>query len=123
MQLVSFQHGGQARYGVLQGQQVATPNAAFTARYPDLLSVFDAQALPALAAAVADSPLVLDLASVTLLPTLPQPRKIFCIGLNYKTHVAEAPGRRAPVDLRALCRHAGGRRATAADAGRAVQPL
>ncbi len=30
-----------------------------------------------------------DLAAVTLLPTVPNPEKILCVGLNYATHVAE----------------------------------
>lgn len=32
---------------------------------------------------------VLPLADVTLLPVIPDPAKIFCIGLNYASHIAE----------------------------------
>ncbi|MGV7206927.1 fumarylacetoacetate hydrolase family protein [Oxalobacteraceae bacterium A2-2] len=89
MKLVAYEHNGTAAYGVLTGTQIIVPDAATLARYPDIRAVLDAQALPELAAAVAGKPATLALADVQLLPPVGNPRKIFCVGLNYKSHVAE----------------------------------
>ena len=32
---------------------------------------------------------VVDLAAVTMLPVIPRPEKVICVGLNYRTHIAE----------------------------------
>lgn len=50
-------------------------------------------ALPALQAlldAVADAALFLDEADLTYAPTVPNPGKILCVGLNYRKHAAES---------------------------------
>jgi 2-keto-4-pentenoate hydratase/2-oxohepta-3-ene-1,7-dioic acid hydratase in catechol pathway len=89
MKIASFTLDGRAAYGVVDGQRTLLPPAAFRARHPDLLSVLDAGALPELAAAVAAGGEAVDAARTRALPVLPNPRKIICVGLNYKTHVAE----------------------------------
>ncbi|NDY92441.1 fumarylacetoacetate hydrolase family protein [Ideonella livida] len=96
MKLLSFVHQGQAGYGVLLNGEVADagacltlPSPGFAARFPDLGAVLAGQALPALAADVAGRAGSLPLAGLSLLPVLPRPGKIFCVGLNYKSHVAE----------------------------------
>ncbi|OYO30206.1 fumarylacetoacetate hydrolase family protein [Janthinobacterium sp. PC23-8] len=89
MKLVAYEYKGIATYGVLSGTQIIEPDASVLARYPDIRAVLDAQALPELAAAVAGQPATRQLAEVRLLPPVGNPRKIFCVGLNYKSHVAE----------------------------------
>lgn len=62
--------------------------------YPDLRAVLTAGAIAELAERKPSlSPLSLD--GVTLLPPVPNPDKILCIGLNYLTHIRET-GRDAP---------------------------
>ncbi|MDD0837687.1 fumarylacetoacetate hydrolase family protein [Curvibacter sp. HBC61] len=89
MKLVSFIQDGQARYGVVQGDAYVSPGADFLARYPDLTAVLAANALPALAAEVQSGGQRIDPAQVKALPVIPAPGKVICVGLNYKTHVAE----------------------------------
>lgn len=88
MKLVSFEKDGIPTYGMLDHDTIRQVNAAFQARHPDLKSVFAADALAALPDACSEQ-LSVDAPSVRMLPVLPNPAKIFCVGLNYKTHVAE----------------------------------
>lgn len=81
MKLVSYMHKDRAGFGRLDGDKVtalASPDA------PDLKSAL-AKGLGALPA----SGPKLALASLTLLPPIPNPDKIFCIGINYADHRAE----------------------------------
>lgn len=89
MKLVAYQYEGKAGYGVLSGDRIAVPGKDFLERYPDIRSVLDGAALPKLQDLLASAPATLALADVTPLPPLANPRKIFCVGLNYKSHVAE----------------------------------
>jgi 2-keto-4-pentenoate hydratase/2-oxohepta-3-ene-1,7-dioic acid hydratase in catechol pathway len=57
-------------------------------RFADLKSAIAADALRDLARVCGDEA-DLPLASVTFLPTLPNPDKILCVGLNYKAHQEE----------------------------------
>ena len=96
MKLVAYEYNGKAAYGVLSDKQIIELDASLLARYPDIRSLLDAQALPELAAAVAGKAGTLSLTDVQLLPPLSNPRKIFCVGLNYKSHVAETKRPDAP---------------------------
>jgi 2-keto-4-pentenoate hydratase/2-oxohepta-3-ene-1,7-dioic acid hydratase in catechol pathway len=87
MRIASFELDGHATYGVADPSGACRPApAAFVARYPDLKAVLAAQALPDLARAVAG---VAPVTPQRLLPVLPNPGKLICVGLNYKSHVAE----------------------------------
>lgn len=89
MKLVSFEHGGGATYGVVQGGDYIRPPADFLGRYPDLTAVLRGNALPALEQAVQIGGDRVQAASTRALPVIPNPQKFICVGLNYKTHVAE----------------------------------
>jgi 2-keto-4-pentenoate hydratase/2-oxohepta-3-ene-1,7-dioic acid hydratase in catechol pathway len=89
MKIASFSLDGRPAYGVVDGKRTLLPPAAFRARHPDVLSVLDAGALPELAAAVASGGEAVDAARIRALPVVPNPRKVICVGLNYKSHVAE----------------------------------
>lgn len=96
MHIASFELDGRATYGVVDPSGAYRPApAAFAARYPDLKAVLQAQALGELAAAAAQVAPVAP-SGVRLLPLLPNPGKLICVGLNYKSHVAET--RRADSD-------------------------
>ncbi|HSW19965.1 MAG TPA: fumarylacetoacetate hydrolase family protein [Ramlibacter sp.] len=89
MKLVSFERAGQATYGVVDGDRTVQPPADFLGRFPTLAAVLEAGALPELAQAVRAGGVAVDAASLKPLPVLPTPGKVICVGLNYKTHVAE----------------------------------
>ncbi|MCP3734252.1 fumarylacetoacetate hydrolase family protein [Sphingomonas sp. RP10(2022)] len=85
MKLVSFLAGGRPGYGIVTDAGIVDAGARLPDR-PDLASLLaDPGPLAALAGAPADHAL----ADVTLLPPIPDSRRIICIGLNYKTHIAE----------------------------------
>lgn len=88
MKLVSFEHAGAATYGVAQQGEYLQPSADFLRRYPDLASVLRGDALGELGAELSRSTRIQP-ANTRALPVLPNPQKIICVGLNYKTHVAE----------------------------------
>ena len=92
MKLVSFQSAGHARYGVVVGgDRVIDLSDRLGQRYPDIVA-FIAGNGRAAAQALLDAGTAgeHDYAALDLLPVVPNPGKIFCIGLNYHDHVAEA---------------------------------
>lgn len=89
MKLVSFELNGRASYGVLDGDKIADLGQRFGAKYADLRAVLEADALGQLQAAAADTPATIALTDVKLLPVIANPGKTLCVGLNYKSHVAE----------------------------------
>ncbi len=90
MSFVSFEIAGQQTYGLWkdEGNWIQVPDA-FQAQYPDLKSVIAANQLDALDLAICQNGKAVTSSQARLLPVIPNPGKIFCIGLNYKTHVAE----------------------------------
>lgn len=89
MKLVSFKHAGQATYGLIQGDRYRRPPAAFLSRYPDLVSVLRGDALRELESSTAANGTEIDPAATQALPVVTNPGKFICVGLNYKSHVAE----------------------------------
>ena len=88
MKLVSFEHAGRASYGLVQQDGYLQPSADFLRRFPDMVSVLRGNALAELEAATATGQHV-KAADTRVLPVIPNPGKLICVGLNYKTHVAE----------------------------------
>lgn len=89
MKLVSFKHAGRATYGLLQADRYRQPPAEFLNRYPDLVSVLRGDALRELESATAANGIEIDPATTQALPVVTNPAKFICVGLNYKSHVAE----------------------------------
>jgi 2-keto-4-pentenoate hydratase/2-oxohepta-3-ene-1,7-dioic acid hydratase in catechol pathway len=85
MRWVSFVHSGRASYGLLVDDRIADVGATPGAP-PDLRAALASVALPALGRAARPA---LERSSVTLLPLIPNPSKILCIGINYEDHRAE----------------------------------
>ncbi|NBC38140.1 5-carboxymethyl-2-hydroxymuconate isomerase [Novosphingobium sp. FSY-8] len=84
MRYVSFTRpDGRAAYGRLEGDTVVDLSAGADAPV-DLKSAIAAGVLADLAAGESFAR-----GEVALLPVIPNPGKIFCVGLNYATHVAE----------------------------------
>ena len=90
MKLASFEIKGRASYGVVMGDGVFDVGARFSARHPSLRAAIAADALGEVAAAAAGAKPDARLSDVRLLPPIPAPDKIVCIGLNYRAHAAEA---------------------------------
>jgi 2-keto-4-pentenoate hydratase/2-oxohepta-3-ene-1,7-dioic acid hydratase in catechol pathway len=89
MKIASFEISGRPSYGVVVGDGIVDVGARLGARYPTLRAVLAGAALDEIARAAADKP-DLALSAVRLLPPIPAPDKIVCIGLNYRAHAAEA---------------------------------
>lgn len=100
MRIASFTVAGVATYGVVDPTGGYRPvSGAFLKQHPDLKSVLQAQALDAMATDAARSQ-PLAASQVALLPVVPNPGKLICVGLNYKSHVAET--KRADSDYPSL---------------------
>lgn len=89
MKLMSFEIDGRASYGLLTAAGVIDLGRRLGAAAPtlrDLLALPDWQAL---ARSHAEAPADHALAALTLLPVIPQPRTIACVGHNYEEHRVE----------------------------------
>jgi 2-keto-4-pentenoate hydratase/2-oxohepta-3-ene-1,7-dioic acid hydratase in catechol pathway len=90
MSFVSFESSGHSTYGVWESEQtwLQVP-ASFQAQYPDLKSAIAANKLDELNAVTRQQGRKVQASEARLLPVIPNPGKILCVGLNYKSHVAE----------------------------------
>ncbi|MDM0079542.1 fumarylacetoacetate hydrolase family protein [Variovorax sp. J31P179] len=90
MKLISYQHDGTDSYGAVVGDRVVDLRRAFGERAADLKALIAAgllgEAARVVAAAAEPEP---KLDEVRLLPVIPNPGKIVCVGLNYGEHVRE----------------------------------
>lgn len=93
MKVASFETDGRSSYGVAAEDGVREASAGFRAQYPDLRSVLEGDALADLE--VDQGGDWLDLKGLHFLPTIPNPDKIICVGMNYRPHVEEL-GREPP---------------------------
>ncbi len=89
MRLLSFMQNGKPTWGVLTDKGVVDCGALLP-QFPTLRHVLDADALGQARAAAESATSGLDINKLHLLPVIPQPDKIFCVGLNYHAHRLEA---------------------------------
>jgi 2-keto-4-pentenoate hydratase/2-oxohepta-3-ene-1,7-dioic acid hydratase in catechol pathway len=89
MKLISFLHNGTATYGIVQGDAVLDLSPILGARFLDLKALIAGNGFGAAAEALKANQPSLKLAQLTLLPVIPNPNKIVCVGLNYSDHVQE----------------------------------
>ncbi len=90
MKLASFELEGRAAYGAVRGDAVLDLSARFADRWPDLRALLAADGVAAARDALAEGGLpeaALD--AVRLLPPIPNPGRILCVGLNYDEHRRE----------------------------------
>jgi 2-keto-4-pentenoate hydratase/2-oxohepta-3-ene-1,7-dioic acid hydratase in catechol pathway len=88
MKLISFEHNGNASYGIVVGDGVIDAGARMGDRYSTLLDVLDGDALNELKE-LSNLSTDLLLTDVNYLPVIPESKKIFCIGINYMAHINE----------------------------------
>jgi 2-keto-4-pentenoate hydratase/2-oxohepta-3-ene-1,7-dioic acid hydratase in catechol pathway len=94
MKLASFVAEGKDCFGAVVGDGVVTLNGKL--RYATLRDALAARdGLAAMRQAIAGVPADRKLADVRLLPVIPNPDKILCAGINYRSHAAET-GRELP---------------------------
>lgn len=86
MRFVSLLHDGQPRFGLVQGEEILLAPAQ---PWADLRDAIAANALTAAATACRTGGQRLNFSGATLLPVIPNPGKILCIGLNYEDHRRE----------------------------------
>jgi 2-keto-4-pentenoate hydratase/2-oxohepta-3-ene-1,7-dioic acid hydratase in catechol pathway len=86
MRIVSFRRDGKISYGLLEGDEIAD----LPGLDPQLPAAIN-DALPTLRGYVPPAGIrkTASLSDVTLLPVIPGPQKIICIGVNYADHAAE----------------------------------
>jgi len=88
MKLLSFEWQGRRTWGSFDGEKILDLGAALPA-ISSLRDLFEQDALGQVEIAARTAPERL-LASVSLLPVIPDPRKIVCCGLNYDEHRVES---------------------------------
>jgi 2-keto-4-pentenoate hydratase/2-oxohepta-3-ene-1,7-dioic acid hydratase in catechol pathway len=89
MKLASYLLDGRASYGVVEGNGVIDLGRRIGVRYPDLRAIITANALDEAKRAAAGAKADASFESLTLLPVIPNPDKIVCVGLNYEEHRVE----------------------------------
>jgi len=88
MKIASFKAGSTASYGIVIDNGVIDAGRRLAA-YPTLRALLAGGALGELKKLQGEKA-DYALSAVELLPTIPDPDKIFCIGVNYATHLAES---------------------------------
>ena len=89
MRLATFEHQSRQSYGVVVGDSILDVRRFLGDRAPDLRSAITHSLLPEIAKLAHKERPDLALEDVRLLPVIPNPEKILCIGLNYESHRRE----------------------------------
>jgi 2-keto-4-pentenoate hydratase/2-oxohepta-3-ene-1,7-dioic acid hydratase in catechol pathway len=102
MRLVSYSIPGEQGFGVIQGDGIVSMSRH--SPYLDLLSALRSGGLADLNAIAQGQATDFALEDVQLLPPVPNPGKIICVGLNYRDHVEES-GRTVTAHPALFCRY------------------
>ena len=94
MKLCSFQIDGAASYGIVADDAIIDVGAQLRPEVPDLRTALEGGVFEQSSTLVASAPRH-RLDEVTLLPVIPNPDKIICVGVNFKSHLRET-GREQP---------------------------
>jgi 2-keto-4-pentenoate hydratase/2-oxohepta-3-ene-1,7-dioic acid hydratase in catechol pathway len=89
MKLASYVANGKPAFGVIVGDGVATMTDRLGGRYATLRDVIAAGALDELRRVAQGAQPDQKLAGLRFLPVIPNPEKIMCVGINYRSHAAE----------------------------------
>lgn len=89
LKLASYVHANAAGYGIVVGDGVVDLTRRLGPRFPDVRALLERNGLAEAQKAAAGQAPDFKLAEVRLLPPIPNPGKIFCIGLNYEDHRKE----------------------------------
>ena len=93
MKLASYMAGGKSCFGAVVGDGVVTMNGKLG--YPTLRDALTADGIAEIRQAAKDVQPDHKLTDIHLLPAIPNPEKILCAGINYRSHAAET-GRDLP---------------------------
>jgi len=89
MKLISFMRSGSATYGVVVGEKVLDLKPLLGSEAADLKTVIEKNLVSRISTLLGSHQPDLNFADLTLLPVIPNPDKIVCVGLNYHDHVKE----------------------------------
>src|SRR5215210_11200 len=95
MKLASYLVDGKPAFGAVVGDGVITMGHRFEARYPSIKEVLRQGALDEIHRAAEEGQPDRKLSEIQFLPVIPDPEKIICAGINYRSHAAET-GRDLP---------------------------
>jgi 2-keto-4-pentenoate hydratase/2-oxohepta-3-ene-1,7-dioic acid hydratase in catechol pathway len=95
MKLASYVADGAEAFGVVRDDGVITLNNLFGARAASLRDALAADMLPQIREAASHTRPDRKLSEITFLPVIPNPDKIACAGINYRSHASET-GREIP---------------------------
>lgn len=95
MKLLSFKAGRRVSYGLVDGDGIIDLAPLAKDVGATLKEAIAGQKLAQIATWAADVKQRIPLAEVEFLPVIPDPAKIFCVGINYLSHVQET-GREVP---------------------------
>ena len=88
MKLATFKTAQGASYGIVTGKGIVDLRRFLGNQYPDLKSLIEGNAFDQAKKHVGEKPDYQE-SDITWLPVIPNPDKIFCVGLNYQDHVVE----------------------------------
>lgn len=89
MRFLSYLVEGEMRYGAVIGEGVVDLSNLLGSKFPDLRSLIAGDGLEAARKAAAGQKPDYALGDLTLLPPIPEPEKLWCIGVNYMDRNAE----------------------------------
>jgi 2-keto-4-pentenoate hydratase/2-oxohepta-3-ene-1,7-dioic acid hydratase in catechol pathway len=89
MKLASYIADGAQMYGVVAGDGVISMNNRFGGHAASLREALAGDLLPQITEAAAHGRADHKLSDIKFLPAIPNPEKILCVGINYKSHAAE----------------------------------
>jgi 2-keto-4-pentenoate hydratase/2-oxohepta-3-ene-1,7-dioic acid hydratase in catechol pathway len=89
MKLASYIADGKECYGVVTGDGVITMNEQFGGHAASLRDALAGGLLPRIKEAADKTGPSHKLGEIKFLPAIPNPEKILCVGINYKSHAAE----------------------------------
>lgn len=92
MKLLSFEAAGEATFGAVVDGGVVDLKKASGGKFADLKAALQADALGELENLAQGAKADYSLDEITYLPVIPNPEKIFCIGINYGGHMRETSG-------------------------------
>ncbi|MEA2903195.1 MAG: hypothetical protein QOI12_582 [Alphaproteobacteria bacterium] len=89
MKLASYIANGLPAFGVVAGDGVVTMNERLGGRFATLRDAIAAGAIDEMRRLAQGAKPDAPLAGLRYLPAIPNPEKIMCVGINYKSHAAE----------------------------------
>ncbi len=87
VQIISFEHDGHLSYGLAVGDCIREASTGFRQRFADLRAVIAAGAQFELRDDVGGADY--GARDIRYVPVIPNPRKILCVGVNYRPHIEE----------------------------------